>query len=172
MGIKFISLTAVFLVLLLNSKIFANEVGDRVAVSAPKAKPIHVRVSEDGKSISRSWPCDGFVNPMMIKVISHELITLSKASNLTPPDPSLCLWRISDIKMADLNVKLLQVQMFIDRSSMESCIIKDRCIDVRSMYFKGEEGLRDYMVTNSTKQIVTRACVANNGSLINLEGCR
>lgn len=170
MGIKFISLTAVFLVLFLNSKIFANEVGDRVAVSAPKAKPIHVQVSEDGNSIYRSWPCDGFVNPRMIKIISHELVTLSKASNLTPPDPSLCLWRISDIKT--LGVKLFQVQMFVDRSSMESCIIKDKCIEVRSMYLKGEEGLRDYILTNSTKQIVTRACVANNGSLINLEGCR
>lgn len=173
MNLRLISLTGIFLVLFLNSKIFANEVGNKVAVASPKAKPIHVYTSKDGSLIKRSWLCNGFVNPKMIKIIYDELEVLSKASNLIPPNPNpaLCLWRITDFQMGDLNHKLLEVQMFIDRSSMESCVLDDKCIDVRSMHFKGE-GLREYMVTNSTRQIVSKACVSPNGSVISLNsGC-
>ena len=56
---------------------FADEVGNKMFVVKPVAKPIYTT-----KSGTKIYPCNGFINKRLIPIIYNELVMISKANKV------------------------------------------------------------------------------------------
>lgn len=149
----------------------SDEVGDRIIVSNPKARPVFT--SPGG---TRYWPCEGLVNANLIPSIYSDLKAISERHGVPVPQPSTCLYSIGKLKLASTSVDVYQVDFYVDRDSMQSCLVSDVCKDFRSMTFRpdGQQRInRTYMVTSYAKRLTAMACHTLDGSVISAtQACR
>ena len=67
----------------------ADEVGNKMFVVKPIAKPIYIT-----KRGTKIYPCNGFINKKLIPIIYKELVMISKANKISPPDGKICHYKI------------------------------------------------------------------------------
>jgi hypothetical protein len=91
-SVLFIKLTLLFIILSLNAS--ANEVGNKIFVVNPIAKPIYTT-----KSGTKIYPCDGYVNKKLIPIIYNELKMLANANKISPPDGKICHYKIGNLNL-------------------------------------------------------------------------
>ena len=141
----------------------SDEVGDRVLVIEPRAKPIFV-----AKSGTRYWPCQGLVNSRLIASVHEDLKALSERHGVPAPQPSPCLYSIGTLTVPGASVDVYQMDFYVDRASMESCLVSDVCKDFRSMTFKpdGKNIRRTYMITSYSRRLTAMACSSLEGKVI------
>jgi uncharacterized protein len=140
-----------------------DEVGDRVLVIEPRAKPIFV-----ARSGTRYWPCQGLVNSRLIASVHEDLKALSERHGVPAPQPAPCLYSIGTLTVPGASVEVYQMDFYVDRASMESCLVSDVCKDFRSMTFKpdGKNIRRTYMVTSYQRRLTAMACSSLEGKVI------
>lgn len=140
-----------------------DEVGDRVLVIEPRAKPIFV-----AKSGTRYWPCQGLVNSRLIASVHEDLKALSERHGVTAPQSAPCLYSIGTLTVPGASVDVYQMDFYVDRASMESCLVSDVCKDFRSMTFKpdGKNIRRTYMITSYQRRLTAMACSSLEGKVI------
>ena len=165
-GFRFLALVIGLAITSLISVAHANEVGDRVLVVEPKAKPLYV-----SNSGGRYWACAGMVNKGLLDAIYNDLVFMSKQDNLPNPEKSLCLYSISEMKLMGNAITTYAVDYYVSTSSMEACLTKDYCSDFRSVIFKVKDGelFRTYNVTSASKKISRFACTKLDGTVVSLD---
>ncbi|MDC0093065.1 hypothetical protein OAI86_01975 [Alphaproteobacteria bacterium] len=162
--LKFIYL---FTILSLNAS--ANEVGNKIFVVNPVAKPIYI-----SKSGTKYYPCNGYVNKKLIPIIYNELKMLAKLNKISPPDGKICHYKIGKLKFGSRSITTYSVDMYINKSSMMSCAFKNYCTDFRSMFFKvkNKKIHRSYFVTNVGRKLTRMMCISNSGEIVTAtKGC-
>jgi hypothetical protein len=158
-----------FVTVLLQTTALANEVGNRMFVTAPKAPPIHTT-----KSGTKYWPCNGFVNPKLIDIIFEDLKAISAEERIPAPSNAICHYKISNMQLMGNNITMYSVDFYTGKANMETCVIRDYCTDFRSMTFKikNEKLHRQYMVTNLNKKLTRMQCVDMKGQIVGARnGC-
>lgn len=140
-----------------------DEVGDRVLVLEPKARPVFV-----ARSGTRYWPCQGLVNASLISSVHDDLRALSDRHGVPIPQAAPCLYSIGKLTLHGASVNVYQMDFYIDRASMESCLRSDVCKDFRSMTFKpdGKNINRTYMITSYSRRLTAMACSSLDGKII------
>ena len=164
LSIKFFLLTVILI-----SNASANEVGNKMFVVNPKAKPIMTT-----RSGSKIYPCTGYINKKLIRIIYNELKMISNANKILPPDGKICHYKIGNLKWGTKSIKTYSVDMYVSKSSMLSCVVKNYCSDFRSMFFKAKNKKlhRSYMVTNAPKKLTKMVCISNSGKIVSAtKGC-
>lgn len=160
-------LTLLFIILTLNAS--ANEVGNKIFVVNPIAKPIYTT-----KSGTKIYPCDGYVNKKLIPIIYNELKMLANANKISPPDGKICHYKIGNLKFGSRSITTYSVDMYVNKASMMSCVFKNYCTDFRSMYFKAKNKKlhRSYMVTNVGRKMTKMMCISHSGKVVSYtKGC-
>lgn len=158
--LSLIILTLVLQALSLNT--FADELGDGDFVLKPTSQPSYV--SPSGKT--RFWPCKGMVSKRLLKLIKSDLVLLSNVYGVPPPS-DLCMYSISEVDLMGQNITNYTVDLFINKADMNSCLIQDRCTNIRTMTLKSRNGevYRQYMVKDSNDKL-QRVCLNNQGQLV------
>jgi hypothetical protein len=161
LSMKRILVLILFLMMALHAA--ADEVGNSTFVVEPKADPLFK--SEGG---SRYWPCAGFVNSKLIKIIFSEMTTLSRSEKISLPNEAMCLYSIGSFSFGGQTVPIFQVNYYVNQASMEQCLYKDSCMDFRTMMFKISDGKlhRQYMITSAQKKLTRMVCVEMSGKLV------
>ena len=146
---------------------FADEVGNKMFVVKPIAKPIYTT-----KSGTKIFPCNGFINKKLIPIIYNELVMISKVNKISPPDGKICHYKIGKLNLGKTSLTTYSVDMYVNKSSMMSCITKNYCDNFRSMNFKAKNKKlhRQYMVTNVKKKLMKMVCISNSGKIVNAKG--
>ena len=146
---------------------FADEVGNKMFVVKPVAKPIYIT-----KSGTKIYPCNGFINKKLIPIIYNELVMISKANKVSPPDGKICHYKIGKLKLGKTSLTLYSVDMYVNKSSMMSCVTKNYCTDFRTMNFKAKNKKlhRQYMITNTNTKLMKMVCISNSGKIVNAKG--
>jgi hypothetical protein len=160
---------AVVITALLQTTAFANEVGNRMFVTTPKAPPIYT-----SKGGTKYWPCNGFVNPKLIGIIYDDLKAISAEERIPAPSDAICHYKISTMQLMGNSITLYSVDFYTNKANMETCVIRDYCTDFRSMSFKikDEKLHRQYMVTNVGKKLTRMQCVDMTGRIVaKANGC-
>lgn len=149
------------------SAAYGGEVGDRLFVTAPKAKPIYV-----SKSGTRYWACQGMLAPNLIDVIYQDLVQISQSEGIAPPSNAICHYKIGTFTAAGNSITTYSVDFYISKASMETCVLNDYCSDFRGMTFKikSETLHRQYFVTNVTKKINRMTCLEMSGKVVSAKG--
>lgn len=144
-----------------------GEVGDKLFVTAPRAAPIHV-----SKSGTRYWACNGMISPKLIDIIYNELVQFSNDEGIPPPSNDICHYKIGTFNAMGNSITTYSVDFYINRTNMETCVIRDYCSDFRSMTFmlKNDVLHRQYLLTNINKKVTRFACVAMSGQVASLRG--
>lgn len=145
----------------------ADEVGDKMFVVEPKARPVHV--SESGK---RYWRCEGLVAQRLIGILHSELSVIAREEGVPAPMELPCLYSIGVLRLAGQAIPMYSVDFYVSKASMESCLVRDFCTDFRSMNFMVKDGKlhRQYMVTNFDKRLTRMACVSMQGQVVKAKG--
>ena len=162
--LKFFLLAVIFI-----SNASADEVGNKLFVVSPKSKPIMTT-----KSGTKIYPCNGYINKKLIRIIYNELKAISNANKILPPDGKICHYKIGNLKWGTKSIKTYNVDMYVSKSSMLSCVVKNYCSDFRSMFFKAKNKKlhRSYMVTNAPKKLTKMVCISNSGKIVSAtKGC-
>lgn len=146
---------------------FGDEVGSKMFVVKPIAKPIYTT-----KKGTKIYPCSGFINKKLIPIIYNELVMISKANKISPPDGKICHYKIGNLNIGKTSLTTYSVDMYVNKSSMMSCITKNYCDNFRSMNFKAKNKKlhRQYMVTNANKKLMKMVCISNSGKVVNAKG--
>ena len=146
---------------------FGDEVGSKMFVVKPIAKPIYTT-----KRGTKIYPCSGFINKKLIPIIYNELVMISKANKIPPPDGKICHYKIGNLNIGNKSLTTYSVDMYVNKSSMMSCITKNYCDNFRSMNFKAKNKKlhRQYMVTNVNKKLMKMVCISNSGKVVNAKG--
>ena len=144
-----------------------GEVGDKLFVTAPRAAPIHV-----SKGGTRYWSCNGMVSPKLIDIIYQELVQFSNDEGIPPPSNDTCHYKIGTFNAMGNSITTYTVEFYINRTNMETCVLRDYCSDFRSMTFKLKNDVlhRQYLITNVNRKINRFACVAMSGQVASLRG--
>ena len=159
-------LASVCVTILLNTftAAFADEVGENLFVTEPKAKPLSVNNSSSANT--KVWPCKGYVNAKLLKIIYAELKDVSGAEQVQLPKEQLCEYNISYYKEYQMTV--YSVWFYISEASMRAC--RDACDEQRFMTFKmapdGKKLYRNYVVQSTQKRMTRNFCVAMDGSIV------
>jgi hypothetical protein len=140
-----------------------NEVGDKLFVAEPQAKPIYV-----SKGGTRYWHCEGMIAPKLIEIIHSELSVISKEEGVPPPMNLPCHYKIGSLEFAGNSIPFYSIDFYVSKESMVTCIEKDFCNNFRSMNFivKNEKLHRQYMVTNIEKKLTRMACIDMKGKVV------
>ena len=165
--IMYINFFFMFSILSLNAA--ANEVGNKIFVVNPIAKPIYT-----SKSGTKFYPCDGYVNKKLIPIIYNELKMIANANKISPPDGKICHYKIGTFKFGARSITTYSVDMYVNKSSMTSCVFNNYCTDFRTMYFKAKdkELHRSYMVTNVGRKLTKMMCISHSGKVVSAtKGC-
>jgi hypothetical protein len=143
---------------------FADEVGDNLFVTEPKAKPTSVNNSYSANT--KVWPCKGYVNAKLLKIIYEELRDVSGAEKVLPPKEQFCEYNISYYK--EYQMTIYTVWFYVSGASMRAC--RDACDEQRFMTFKmapdGKKLNRNYVVQSTQKRVSRNFCVAMDGSIV------
>jgi hypothetical protein len=154
------------LVLLLGTcaAVFADEVGDNFFVAEPKANPISV--NNTSTALTKVWPCKGFVNAKLLKIIYNELKDVSGAERVPLPKENLCEYNISFYK--EYKLTIYSVWYYVSEASKQAC--RGDCDEQRFMTFKldssGKKLLRNYVVQSVQKRVSRNFCIAMDGSIV------
>lgn len=145
----------------------ADEVGNTNFVLSPVAKPIYV-----SKGGTKYWPCVGYVNPKLIKIIYDDLVAISNDEGVPPPDGQVCHYKIGTFSFGNQSIPTYQVDMYINKENMETCVLRDYCTNFRTATFKVHEKklVRQYMITNLNKRLTRMVCVGIDGKVISQNG--
>jgi hypothetical protein len=152
---------------LLSFTVNANEVGNNIFVAKPIAQPIYVT-----KLGSKYYPCTGFINKKLIPIIYNELKALSNNYKVLPPSADYCLYKIGKLNLGSTILTTYNVEMYVNKASMMSCVYKDYCTDTRMMMFKlkNKKLHRQYMITNLNKKLTKFMCISHAGKIVNVRG--
>ena len=153
----------------INFSASANEVGNKIFVVSPIAKPIYTT-----KSGTKIYPCDGYINKKLIPIIYNELKMLSNANKILPPDGKICHYKIGTLKFGNRSITTYSVDMYVSKSSMTTCVFNNYCTDFRSMFFKAKNNKlhRSYMVTNVGRKLTRMMCISHSGKIVSAtKGC-
>ena len=144
-----------------------GEVGERLFVAAPKAKPIYV-----SKGGTRYWPCNGFVAPNLIDVVYRDLSQIARAEGIAPPSNAICHYKISTVNLRGNSITLYSVEFYISKANMDTCLRDDYCSDIRSMTLKANNDTlrRQYFVTNVARKINRMSCLEMSGKTVSEQG--
>lgn len=146
---------------------YANEVGDKIFVAAPKAPPIYT-----SKGGTKYWPCNGFISPKLITIIYEDLKAISIAEGIPTPSDAICHYQIGTVQMMGNSITAYTVAFYTNKANMEACVLNDYCSDFRNMMFKikNEKLHRQYLVTNLNKKLTRMQCVEMSGNIANERG--
>jgi hypothetical protein len=159
-------LASVCVVILLSTftAAFADEVGDNLFVTEPKAKPTSVNNSSSANT--KVWPCKGYVNAKLLKIIYEELKDVSGAEKVLPPKEQFCEYNISYYK--EYQMTIYSVWFYVSEASMRAC--RDACDEQRFMTFKmapdGKKLNRNYVVQSTQKRVSRNFCLAMDGTIV------
>lgn len=131
-----------------------------------KGSPIHQSNS------STYYPCEGVISPEFKQVVYALTANLSKGMNVPLPQDSLCA--VSQGKPGSIGGMMITAQMYINSSSMKSCIFDNYCNDTRAvMLFPSKEGkiLFNTMVINADSKQTMQVCMDENGKILSDKGC-
>ncbi len=156
------SFVLALLSLSLSPSSFANEVGDKVFVAAPKAPPIYT-----SKGGTKYWPCNGFINAKLINIVYQDLKAISIAEGIPAPSNAICHYKIGHVTLMGNSMTVYSVDFYTSKASMETCVVKNYCSDFRTMTFKIKDKKlhRQYMVTNLNKKLTRFQCVDMTGRI-------
>mgnify|MGYP000022257229 FL=1 len=143
------------------------EVGDRLFVTSPKAKPIYI-----SKSGTRYWPCNGLIAPNLIDVVYRDLAQIAQSEGIAPPSSSICHYKIGTFNAMGNSITTYTMDFYISQPNMETCVINDYCSDFRSMTFKIKNEVlhRQYFVSNVSKKINRMTCLEMSGKVVSAKG--
>ena len=108
-----------------------DEVGPRIMVAEPKAKPFYVN-----KNGTKYWPCNGYINKKLIPIIHAQLSSMSKNYGVATPEINPCYYSIGSLNIGGgSSIPTFIVHMYTSERSMQDCVYKDFCSDSRDVYF-------------------------------------
>lgn len=131
-----------------------------------KGSPIHQSNS------SAYYPCEGVISPEFKQVVYALTANLSKGMKVPLPQDSLCA--VSQGKPGSIGGMMITAQMYIDSSSMRSCIFDNFCNDTRAvMIFPPKDGklLFNTMVINAESKQTMQVCMDIDGKILSNQGC-
>ena len=163
---KFLSAFLIFLIFSTINVSVADEVGNNIFVTQPKAKPAYVNGD------LRYYPCSGFINKDLIPIVFNELKFISNTHNVSPPSGEHCFYIIGELNLGSTSITTYSVNMYINKESMTSCILGNYCEDIRTMLFKvkNEKLHRQYMITNLKRKLTKYMCVSHEGKMVSASG--
>ena len=142
----------------------ADEVGSNLFVIEPKANPMSVNNTEI--AITKVWPCKGFVNAKLLKIIYGELKAASVEEGVPIPKEQFCEYNISFYK--EYQFTAYSVWYYVNEASMRAC--KDACDEQRFVTFKmdpaGKKLLRGYVVQSLQHNITRNFCITMDGTVL------
>ena len=144
-----------------------DEVGPRIMVAEPKAKPFYVN-----KNGTKYWPCDGYINKKLIPAIHVQLSSMSKNYGVATPEINPCYYSIGSLNMLGSSITNFIVHMYTSERSMQDCVYKDFCSDSRDMYFmiKDKTLHLQFMIVNLEKKLTEFMCTNLAGKAVNIRG--
>ena len=144
-----------------------DEVGPRIMVAEPKAKPLYVN-----KNGTKYWPCDGYINKKLIPIIHTQLSSMSKNYGVAIPKINPCYYSIGSLNMLGGSITNFVAHMYISERNMKDCVYKDFCSDSRDMYFmiKDKELHLQFMIVNLEKKLTEFMCMNLAGKIVNIRG--
>jgi hypothetical protein len=165
---KFLSAFLIFLIFSTINVSVADEVGNNIFVAQPKAKPAYVNFNGN----VRYYPCSGFINKDLIPIVFNELKFISNTHNVSPPSREYCFYEIAEYEINSITLTYYMVNMYINKKSMKSCILANKCEDRRTMVFteKNEKFYRQYMITNKNRELTKFMWVSHEGKIVNAAG--
>jgi hypothetical protein len=112
------------------------------------------------------------ISPKLIDIIYNELVQFSNDEGIPSPSNDICHYKIGTFNAMGNSITTFTVEFYINRTNMETCVIRDYCSDFRSMTFmlKNDVLHRQYLLTNINKKVTRFACVAMSGQVASLRG--
>ena len=163
---KFLSAFLIFLIFSTINVSVADEVGNNIFVTQPKAKPAYV------KGDLRYYPCSGFINKKLIPIVFSELKMISNKHNVLPPSGEYCFYKIGKLNFGSTSLTTYSVEMYLNKASLMSCVFKDYCADTRMMMFKlkNKKLHRQYMIINVKRKLTKFMCISHGGKIVSASG--